>query len=206
MIAHRPWPQRVFLVGCLALASMGSDCLIDSGDGKSGTGEGDTDTDSDADSDTDADTDADCNANTTRVLLGSGGNAQFESWVYNSNGSAVVVVGLQTAGSDGCAAMADLTSLAGYYFEMEMIGVPSAGDSYSMTSDAGSSGDAEIYMENLGTSDVEESQDGVGELTVDSYGATSTMSVSDFEFTLDGGSSLTAGEFTACYCADVPVE
>ena len=115
------------------------------------------------------------------------------------------MVGLQTGGEDGCVAAGNLESATGYLFAVEMVGIPSGGSTYTLTADSENSGEAEVFFENTGGGTPEESTASGGSFTVDRYSSTGTMSISDFDFVLDGGSNLTGGELTACYCADVPL-
>ena len=139
----------------------------------------------------------DCDSNSLRILVDSG-SASIESWVFLETSEGVALVGVQTGGmTDGCTAVANLETLNGYFVDMTMLGVPTAGTSYGITEVATTTGEAEVFFENTGSGEVQESTEASGSFTVDAYGSTAVMEISGLEFTLDGGANVTGGSITA---------
>ena len=145
-----------------------------------------------------------CNTNSMRVTLPDGqGSADFDAFVWTLDDDELVVAGLQTGGADGCAAVTDIEAQPGYLLEIDVVGTPVAGDEYAIVFDANDPLQAEVRFENLGTSLAEVSS-GEGSLTVVGFDSQGTFEVSGFSTTLNGGSTILDGAFTACPCDRIP--
>jgi hypothetical protein len=145
-----------------------------------------------------------CNANAMRVTLAEGqGSAAFDAFVWTLDDDELVVAGLQTGGEDGCAAVTDIEAQAGYLLELDIVGTPATGDEYVIVFDANDPLQAEVRFENLGTS-IAEVSSGEGSLTIVGFDPEGTLEVSGFHTTLNGGSIIEDGAFTACPCERIP--
>ncbi|HCH62658.1 MAG: hypothetical protein CL927_12545 [Deltaproteobacteria bacterium] len=148
--------------------------------------------------------DESCNANSMRVTLPEGqGSADFDAFVWTLDDDELVVAGLQTGGEDGCTAVTDIESQPGYLLEIDVVGTPAAGDVYAIVFDANDPLQAEVRFENLGTSIAEVSA-GEGSLTIVGFDPEGALEISGFSTTLNGGSTILDGSFTACPCDRIP--
>lgn len=155
-------------------------------------------------SETDAVVDAACNENSMRVTLPDGaGSATFDAFVWTLDDDELVVAGLQTGGEAGCTAVTDIESQPGYLLEIDIVGTPAAGDEYTIVFDANDPLQAEVRFENLGSS-IAEVSTGEGALTVVDFDPQATLQVTGFTTTLNGGSVIIDGDFTACPCDRIP--
>ena len=115
----------------------------------------------------------------------------------------LVVAGLQTGGEAGCTAVTDIESQPGYLLEIDIVGTPAAGDEYTIVFDANDPLQAEVRFENLGSS-IAEVSTGEGALTIVDFDPQATLQVTGFTTTLNGGSVIIDGDFTACPCDRIP--